>query len=225
VSMDEMTEAVKSGDVTRVRALLGADPGLAAEKDEAGVSLILLALYHRQPEAAEALAEAKGELDVYEAAALGRMTQLTAALQGDRTLARSRSADGFTALHLACFFGQPESARVLADAGADLDVAAENPSRVRPLHSAVAARQLPIAELLLGRGAEVDPQQRGGYTALHSAAMHGDEALVDLLLGHGADPRLAAEDGKDAIGFAREGGFSELADRLATARPPAERER
>jgi hypothetical protein len=54
--------------------------------------------------------------------------------------------------------------------------------------------------------------------------MHGDEALVDLLLGHGADPRLAAEDGKDAIGFARAGGFSALADRLAAKRSPAARE-
>jgi ankyrin repeat protein len=222
VSMDEMAEAVKCGDVARVQALLGADPGLAAEKDEAGVSLILLALYHRQPETAEALAEAKGELDVFEAAGLGRAAQLIAALQGDPTLTRSRSADGFTALHLACFFGQPECARALVEAGADVNVAAENPSRVRPLHSAVAARQRPIAELLLGRGAEVDPQQRGGYTALHSAAMHGDEALVDLLLAHGANPRLAAEDGKDAMGFAREGGFSELAGRLVAAGPAAD---
>jgi ankyrin repeat protein len=215
VSRAELIEAVKAGQVDRVGELLGANPGLASATDEAGVPAVLVALYHRQPAVAEQLAAAKGELDILEAAALGRAGRVEALLREDGSRAGARSADGFTALHLACFMGQAECARILVEAGADANARADNPTRVRPLHSATAARQHAIAALLLAHGAEVDARQQAGYTALHAAALHGDEPLVSLLLERGADPRLTADDGTDAAGFARKGGFEDLARRLA----------
>lgn len=216
MSQGELMKAIKQGDADRVEELLRADPGRAATTDEAGVTAVLVALYHRQPAVAERLAAAKGELDLFEAAALGRMGRVEALLQEDRGRAEARTPDGFGALHLACFMGRPECARILVEAGADVDAEADNPTRVRPLHSAAAARQPAIAELLLARGAEVDARQQAGYTALHAAALHGDEAMVSLLLERGADPRLTADDGTDAAGFARKGGFEQLARRLAS---------
>jgi ankyrin repeat protein len=38
---------------------------------------------------------------------------------------------------------------------------------------------------------------------------------VELLLAHGADPALAADDGRTAADFARDGGHVELAARLS----------
>ena len=82
-------------------------------------------------------------------------------------------ADGFTALHLAAFFGGAAVARRLLDAGADPDAVARNPMAVRPLHSAVAGGQVEVALALIAAGADVGARQRHGWTPLHGAAQAG----------------------------------------------------
>jgi ankyrin repeat protein len=157
------------------------------------------------------------ELDVFEAAAVGRSERMAELLADDPGLVSAWTADGFTPLHLAAFFRQPEAARLLVEHGALVDVVARNDElRVTPLQSAVAARQEETAALLLERGADPNAQQRGGFTALHAAAQHGDEPIVRMLLSHGANRSLAADDGRTAAEFAREGGHADLAALLAT---------
>lgn len=212
---DDLAAAVKKGDVDGIQALVAKDPALASARDEQGVSMVLLALYHRQRAAAEALLAARPPLDVFEAAAAGQLDRLRALLDVDRESAKAWASDGFFPLALACFFGQPEAAQLLLAAGADVRAAARNPMRVTALHAAAAARNTPAARLLLERGAEVDARQQAGYTTLHAAAQHGDVELVDLLLAHGADPTLRSEDGQDAADHARANGHEALAARLA----------
>jgi adenosylhomocysteine nucleosidase len=219
-STEDLIGAIRGGDAARVRAILRDEPALAAARDPAGVSLPLLALYHRRQEVAEALLEANPPLDVFDAAALGQVERLRALLAADPGAANAWAADGFFPLGLACFFGRPAAVRVLLDAGADVRAAARNPMRVTGLHAAAAARATGIARMLLERGAEVDARQQAGYTALHAAARHGDEELVDLLLAHGADPSLRSDDGKDAAAHARDQGHDRLADRLQPAARP-----
>jgi ankyrin repeat protein len=71
--------------------------------------------------------------------------------------------------------------------------------------------------MLLERGVPADAVQHGGWTALMSAAHRGDEPLVELLLDHGADPLKKADDGRDAVAMADQGGFGALAERLKSA--------
>ena len=52
-----------------------------------------------------------------------------------------------------------------------------------------AGLRLPVVELLLKHGANVNERQSGNWTALHSAAQHGDVAIV-MELRHGADRML-----------------------------------
>jgi ankyrin repeat protein len=212
---EELMAAVKEGDLARVRALLREQPGLARARDAAGVSAILLALYHRHREVADALAEAAPALDVFEAAALGTVDRLRAILAAEAGGVHAWSPDGFTPLALACFFRREEAARLLMEAGADVRAAARNPMRVTPLHAAAAARSVSIVRLLLERGAEADARQQMGYTALHAAAQHGDVDMAELLLAHGADPALRSDDGKDAAAHAREKGHAALAEKLS----------
>jgi ankyrin repeat protein len=214
---DDLAEAVRKGDVAGVREMLKQEPALAAARDGKGVSMLLLALYHQQREVAEALLAANPPLDVFDAAAVGRLDRLRELLARDRTSANAWSADGFFPLGLACFFRQPEAVRLLLEAGADARAAARNPMRVTGLHAAAAARSAPIARMLLDHGADVNARQQAAYTALHAAAQHGDVELVDLLLSRGADPALRSEDGKDATAHARASGHDALADRLASA--------
>jgi ankyrin repeat protein len=183
----DLIAAVRAGDEPQVRRLVASDPALAAVRDEQGVSAVLVALYHGHAPVAVALRQALDALDVFEAAALGEREALLANLAADPGAARAFSSDGFTALHLAAFFGQPEAAALLLEHGADPGAVARNPMQVQPLHSAAAARQLEIARALLDAGADVNARQQGGYTALRAAEEHEDHALVELLRGHGAE--------------------------------------
>jgi ankyrin repeat protein len=219
MAIDELVRAIKAGETARVRELLADEPALASARDGSGTSMLLLALYHQRRDAAEAVLEAHPALDVFDAAAAGRVDRLRALLAVDPGAANAWAADGFFPLGLACFFRQPEAARLLLEAGADARAAARNPMRVTALHAAAAARDAVTARALLDHGAEVDARQQAGYTALHAAARHGDEAFVDLLLARGADPSLRSDDGKDAPDHAREHGHHHLAARLASASP------
>jgi uncharacterized protein len=199
--MSELIDAAKAGDAAAVEALLARDPELARSHED-GISAVRIALYHRRPAVLEALLAARPPLDGLDHAALGWADDLRRDGAGDADLIARRSADGFTALHYACFFGGAESVAVLLEAGADPDAEAENQTRVRPLHSAAAARDAESAGLLLEAGADPDARQAGGFTALQAAALHDDEALATLLLRHGADPALRNDEGVDAVAIA-----------------------
>ncbi len=202
--MEYIFAAIRSGDAARVRALVKADPALASARDEAGLSAVLTALYHRQDEARDALLAADPELDVLDAAATGRLDVLRAILESDQDALAARSPEGFTPLHLAAFFGGGPAVRMLLAAGMPADADQENPARVRPLHSAVAAGDHEAAEALLDAGADPNAVQQGGFTPLLGAAHSDDAIMVALLLRHGADRSLAADDGRDPAAMAGE---------------------
>ena len=147
-----------------------------------------LALYHRQPGALQSLLAAHPPLDGLDLAALGWADDLKRALAEDPDLVERHAPDGFTALHYACFFGGARAVGVLLDAGASPNEPAGNEARLRPLHSAAAARDAAAVRLLLEAGADPDAQQAGGFTALHAAAQHDDAETAALLLQLGASP-------------------------------------
>jgi uncharacterized protein len=200
--MSDLIDAAKAGDAAAVAALLARDPELAGSHED-GISAVRIALYHRRPAVLEALLAARPPLDGLDHAALGRADDVRRDVARDGDLIARRSADGFTALHYACFFGGAAAAAVLLEAGADADAEAENQTRVRPLHSAAAAGDAESARLLLEAGADPDARQAGGFTALQAAALHDDAALATLLLRHGADPALRNDEGVDAVAIAR----------------------
>ena len=49
---------------------------------------------------------------------------------GLREVTPAVSGDGFTALHFACYFGQPEAARLLIEKEAALDTVSSNPMKL-----------------------------------------------------------------------------------------------
>jgi uncharacterized protein len=170
-------------------------------------------LYHGRRDLAELIAGKKQALDIFEATSLGRLDRLKECTR-DANSIHSYSKDGFSALHFACFFGQPEAARLLLQAGAAADAVAANPTKVMPLHSAASARNFEAARLLLERGAPVNARQQFGWTPIHAAAQNGDRALVELLLMHGAEPKPANDAGKTPAMVAREKGHTEIAELL-----------
>ena len=213
----DILAAIDSGDEASVAAALAAHPAVAAERDADGVSATLHALYRGQAAIAERIAAALPELDVFEAAALGRIERLHELLAADPGLARARSTDGFTALHYPAFFGRGEAAAAataLLAAGADVNARSDNAFSVLPIHSAVAGGHDAVVAVLVDAGADVNARQLHGWTPLHGAARNGSLASVERLLAAGADPAARNDDGVDAVTLAGEAGHDAIVDRL-----------
>jgi len=166
-------------------------PTYRAQADELGwnrreTSPVREALYRGDRAAAEAAAEGT-DLDLFDAAALGRPERLRELLDADPGLVHELSDDGFTALHLACFGAGEDTVRLLVERGAPLERLAEASfARVRPLGTAVFAGNLDATRILLEAGADPNGTDSGEHRPLQTAEANGNEALASLLREHGA---------------------------------------
>src|SRR5438093_11782260 len=154
------------------------------------MSELLDAIYRGDQARAEELLAADPELDVFEAAAVGRTDRVRALLDQDPSLANAWAEDGFQPLGLASFFGHVEPARLLVERGAEVNSASRNDMKVMPLHSAAAAddpeARYEIAKLLLEAGADPNARQQDDFTPLMAADQTGDDRLAQLLEAHRA---------------------------------------
>src|SRR5271165_5690126 len=209
---DDIFAAISADDKAQVAKLIAADSGVAHIRNQAGVSAVLQARYENKLDIVALLRNAAGDLDVFEAAALGDAARLRALLANDAGLVKAQSSDGFTPLHLACFFGQVEAAETLVQRGADAN--AVSPSRIAVIHSAAASRNAALVKLVLQAGANPNLQQQGGYTALHEAAMHNSVERAQALLDAGADITIRSDDGLTAAEMAAQKGNKEVLELL-----------
>lgn len=210
----DLLAAVAAGDAALVADLLAADPTVANARDEDGVSALLLARYRFDRPVLDALLAADPDMDVFDAAALGHIDRLRSRLDEDPGRATAFAGDGFTALHLAAFFGKAGAARVLLAAGASVDTYGRNDLANQPLHAAAAGRHIEVCRVLLAAGADVNATQHGGFTPLHEAADSGDTELAELFLSAGADPSATTDAGLTAAGVAEAARHEDLARRL-----------
>jgi len=214
-SDQQLFEAIRAGDASRVSELLEAAPGLAGARTPEGASAVLMAIYFGHPEMVRLFEDRGVVLNLFEACAAGRLERVAALVAGNPALVGGYSDDGYPALGLAVFFGHDDVAGILMEKGADVNAASLNSQCVTPLHAAAARHNTKLVGDLLARGADPDAAQGGGITALHEAAFHGDGEIVELLLGYGANPRQKTAAGKTSAEMAAERGHAELATQLA----------
>ena len=155
------------------------------------MSELLQAIYRGDLARADELLASDPELDVFEAAAIGRTARLSELLDEDSSLANAWADDGFQPLGLASFFGHVDAARFLVEHGAEVNSASRNDLQVMPLHSAAATGdpdvRYELAKLLLEHGADPNARQQDDFTPLMAAEQHEDDRLRALLVEHGAD--------------------------------------
>jgi ankyrin repeat protein len=211
---DEFLEAVKKSNNEKILQLLESQPSLARTRDPSGVSAIFLALYRGNRQAATAIAERNPSLDIFEAAAIGNITQLKNLVNQAPSLVDSYSPDGFTALALAAYLGQKDSVAFLLAEGADSNALAKNETGFTALTGAVSQNHNQIARVLVEHGANVNHRYEGGFTPLMHATYAGNEELISLLLDNGADPNAKNADGKTALTLAQEKGNEKILNLL-----------
>jgi uncharacterized protein len=153
---------------------------------------LLEALYRGDRDAVEELLAAGPNLNVFEAAALGRVDRLRDLLDEDPSRANAFGDDGFHPLGLASFFGQLEAARLLLERDADVNALSTNEHiQTAAIHAAAAANadeaaRYELVKLALEHGADPNLEQGGGFRAIDAARQNGDSRIEQLLLEHGA---------------------------------------
>lgn len=177
--------AAQRGNTDAVRALLdhGANPNLSETVH--GQTALMWAVAGRHPDVVRLLLAAHADVHARTRAWTQRMLLCCQYYEGESDGSVMVQKGGFTPLLFAAQDGDPESARLLIAAGANVKDA--TPDGVSALIIAAHGEQADVGAVLLDAGA--DPNGAGtGYTALHIAATSGNLPLVKALLDHGADP-------------------------------------
>ncbi|HWI64751.1 MAG TPA: ankyrin repeat domain-containing protein [Symbiobacteriaceae bacterium] len=210
----EMFDAVKSKDVSRVRELLEQDASLVSAVGDGGETPVLTAIYYGAREVTDLLLARGATLSLFEAAAVGAADRIREILSDAPTRVADYSHDGWTALHLAAFFGHPGATALLLGKGAPVSAVGRNGMANTPLHAALASNRTDVARILLEAGAEVDLGDGAGWTPLHLAAANGNREMVEELLQRGARPDAATAKGETALSLAEAKGHAEVAGLL-----------
>lgn len=217
---NDFVEAVKKGDTYSLEKLISSNPALVHARADSGESAVLLAMYHGHEDIARRLVEKGARLDVFEACCLGNLNRVKSLVEERPTIVHSYSHDGFTPLHLAAFFGQPNVTEYLISKGADVNAISKNATFAEhntPLDTTIASTSpnaIGVAKLLLEAGADPNARSHGDIAPLHEAVAQSDSGMVELLLAHGADVNVRKKDGTTPLTIAESKDNRGLADLL-----------
>ncbi|MDV6237593.1 ankyrin repeat domain-containing protein [Leptospira ellisii] len=197
--MQEIFQAIAGGLKSKVIGLLKRDPGLFQSTTEEGITPVLFSLYYGKLDLSKEIFQMSPSRNLFEAVALGDLEETKRMIGEFPETINSYSKDGWSALHLASYFGHLEITKFLILSGADLGLTSKSKLSYgnTALHSAIATGKKEIVALLLEKGADANAiQDPGKITPLHVAASRsGSIEIIQLLLRKGADKtRVSAEE-------------------------------
>ena len=207
-------DAIKAGEFERVKAMVSAEPTLIDARSRTGDSAILTAVYHRQKEIVNLLVARGATLSLFDACAAGELERVERLLEDGAAGApgvNDYSADGWTPLHLAAYFGHAKIAELLLAHDADVLARSRGANGNTALHAALAGNHKFVAALLLGHGADVNAADAQGWRPLHLAAANNNMDAMKQLIAQGADVNAANGEAKTALSLATEKNYREAA--------------
>lgn len=153
--------------------------------------------------------------EIHQAITEGNTARVAELLRGDPDLAVAVDEnDRFLSLplHTAANMGNVEIARLLVNAGSEIDCWDSDEST--PLQCAAVRRHAEMTEYLIFKGADVNFRDRNGAYALSFAASGGDSTIVHMILEAGADLNYFDPQGITLLHYAVSRNLQELFDRV-----------
>lgn len=183
--MRELFEAIRAGELSRVSALVEADPSLAifaaAIMGDTGQIEQLLATNRSLVSAVSS----DGWTPLHLAAYFGKIDTARVLLNnGAAVNARSTNAMENTPLHAAAAGRHADVAKLLLDRGAGAN--ARQHGGWTPLHAAAQNGDVEMAKALVAAGADVRARAENNQTALDLALTKAQQTMVDFLEANGA---------------------------------------
>jgi len=206
---DELNNAIVADDVDRVGYLL-AHGAHADRQDGDGYTPLISAVRSGFVGVATYLVEHKADANLTDRsgwtplmwATWGDNPALISMLLAHHAKLDAIDNDGLTPLGIAAQNGKFKAARVLLDAGADVNAPIAK-GGYTPLMLASISGSSELAATLIEHGAKVNAANPGGLTALMIAAAGNRSAIAGLLLRSGADVDARSEDGRTALSIAQ----------------------
>jgi ankyrin repeat protein len=192
VSADDIHDAVRSGDLEKVKTLLKSHGEWLNKQDQNRKTPLHLALESGHADMAKYLIEQGADINLkdkdnaaplHNAAYLGNLEIVDLLLNKGATSLNEGNFRGQTPLHFACERGHPEVATRLLDGGADIE--ARDFIGRTPLMTTGVSKNIEIAKGLIKKGADINASLKRGpatYTVLTVSAYYGFEELVDFLM-------------------------------------------
>ncbi|CAJ0962557.1 unnamed protein product [Ranitomeya imitator] len=125
------------------------------------------------------------------------------------------SQKGMNALHYAAFHGFEDIARILIDAGTNIN--AVNNQKATALHVSVLQNFLSMVKLFIDCECDLDITDHRLQTPLHIAAEHGRQEMAEMILIAGVNLKLQDKQGKTSLDVAARGNHINLADMIIKA--------
>jgi ankyrin repeat protein len=225
---EEIHVAVTAGDLSKVRALIDAEPAQLEMKDKDGNTPLIIACATEQVAIANYLIDrgadvnAKGALGATPLMAIRKdrewsfgLAQRLVAKGADVNAAMSFTFRNWTVLCGTVKSGNVQIAKLLIEHGADLNIHDIEGTPLQMAISNLNAKE-EMAKLLIESGAKLQAFSYGN-TELHLAAMKGFAELVPLLVSHGADVNAVNDYNRTALYYAAMHGHRKTADALLAA--------
>ncbi|MCP4574536.1 MAG: hypothetical protein GY838_19470 [bacterium] len=162
-----------------------------------------------------ALPAAAGE--IHRAVEAGDADLVATLIGADPGLVSAQDTDQFRELplHVAAAHGQVDIARLLLDAGAQVDAGDSDLST--PLHVAAVRGQLAMVNLLIDRGADLAFQDNNGAWSMSFAVSRNDTTIIERIMEAGAPLDLVTANGTTLVHMAASRGRTDLFARFVDA--------